>query len=87
MQALSKITSQGQVSVPAAVRQALGVGPGGMLEWVEENGRITVQRPARHSTKEIHDALFPQGSDSAPKTLGELKQGVRELMLRRHAGR
>lgn len=87
MQTLSKITSQGQVSVPAVVRQALGVGPGGMLEWVEENGRISVQRPTRHSTKEVHEALFPRGSAIAPKTPGELKQGVRELMLRRHARR
>ena len=87
MQTLSKITSQGQVSVPAAVRQALGIGPGEMLEWVEENGRITVQRPARHTTAEVHAALFPEGSKSAPKTLGDLKHGVGQLMLRRHARR
>lgn len=87
MQTLSKITSQGQVSVPAAVRQALGIGPGEMLEWVEENGHITVRRPARHTTAEVRDALFPEASKSAPKTLGDLKQGVRELMLRRHARR
>ena len=87
MHTLSKITSQGQVSVPAAVRRALGIGPGEMLEWVEENGRITVQRPARHTTAEVHDALFPEGSKSAPKTLSDLKQGVRQLTLRRHARR
>ena len=87
MQTLSKITSQGQVSVPASVRRALGVGPGEMLEWSEENGRVTVQRPARHTTAEVHNALFPEGSKSAPKTLDDLKHGVRQLMLRRHARR
>lgn len=89
MQTLSKITSQGQVSVPAAVRKALGLTPGSVLAWVEEDGRMTVQRVTRHSTDEVHLALFPQdaGAHAAPKTLAELKQGVRQHMQRRHAGR
>ena len=89
MQTLSKITSQGQVSVPASVRRALGLTPGSMLEWVEEDGRITVQRGTRHSTGEVHEALFPGGNsgNTASKTLAELKQGVRRQMQRRHAGR
>src|SRR2546425_184099 len=32
----SKLTAQGQVSVPAAVRRRLGVGPGAVLEWAED---------------------------------------------------
>jgi AbrB family looped-hinge helix DNA binding protein len=31
----SRITAQGQISVPAAIRQKLGVGPGSTLEWDE----------------------------------------------------
>ena len=84
MKILSEITSQGQVLVPAAVRQAFGVGPGEVLEWVEENGRITVQRATRHTAEAVHRALFPLGSETTPKTLGDLKQVVRELMQRRH---
>jgi len=57
MQSPSEIASQGQVSVPAAMRQALGVGPGAMLEWVEVNGRI-ILFSVRHGTQEIRDALF-----------------------------
>jgi len=36
--AKSKVTAQGQISVPAAVRKKLGIGPGSTLEWVEEGG-------------------------------------------------
>jgi len=39
------------------MRQALGVGPGAMLEWVEVNGRI-ILFSVRHGTQEIRDALF-----------------------------
>ena len=40
----SKITSKGQVSLPAAVRRKLNVAPGSRLEWVERDGEIVVRR-------------------------------------------
>jgi hypothetical protein len=52
-------------------------------------GRITVQRAVRHSTAEVHEALFADHPPAgAPvKTLSELKQGIRQYMQRKHAGR
>ena len=83
----TKLTSQGQVSVPASVRRALGLTPGSVLEWVEERGRIVVKRATRHDSRAVHDALFPEGSaPAAPKSLDELKQGIRQRMKRKHAG-
>lgn len=83
----TKLTSQGQVSVPASVRRALGLTPGSMLEWTEEQGRIVVKRATRHDSQAVHDALFPEGAAvPAPKSLDELKQGIRQRMKRRHAG-
>ena len=85
----TKLTSQGQVSVPAPVRKFLHLIPGSVLVWSQEGDRIVVERAKRHSTKEVHQALFsesPPGTGSA-KTLDELKQGIREQILRRHAGR
>ena len=84
----TKLTSQGQVSVPASVRRALGLTPGSVLEWVEEHGRIVVKRAARHSSQDVHDALFPEPPQgAAPKSLDEFKQGIRKHMQRRHASR
>ncbi|MBX9747400.1 MAG: type II toxin-antitoxin system PrlF family antitoxin, partial [Hyphomonadaceae bacterium] len=40
----SKITAQGQISVPAEIRKKLGVGAGSMLEWADEDGKIVVKR-------------------------------------------
>lgn len=83
----TKVTSQGQVSVPASVRRALGLTPGSTLEWVEEDGRIVVKRATRHDSQAVHAALFPEGSATPlPKSLDELKQGIRQRMKRRHAG-
>lgn len=72
--------------MPAAVRQALALTPGSTLLWTQEDGRITVQRAVRHSSADVHAALF---GDPAPevqrKTLAQLKQGIRQHIQSRHA--
>ena len=85
----TKLTSQGQVSVPAAVRKFLHLIPGSALVSTQDGARIVVERATRHSTDEVHQALFPDAPPTgAPaKTLTELKQGIRQHMQRRHAGR
>ena len=84
--ARSKVTAQGQISVPAEVRRRLGVGPGSVLEWNEEGKKIVVRRSARYSSEDIHRALFPQQAPR-PQTLDELKQGIRRHVRERHARR
>ena len=82
----SKLTAQGQISVPAKVRSKLGVGPGGILEWDEEGGKIVVRRAGRYTSEEVHRALFPKGAPS-PRALEELKKGVGLYLKGRHARR
>jgi antitoxin PrlF len=87
----SKLTSQGQVSVPAAVRSFLHLMPGSVLVWSLDGDRIVVERARRHSTAEVHEALFPEQTAAPAKSLDELKQGLKDgirlRMQRRHAGR
>ncbi len=83
--AQSKLTAQGQISVPAAVRKKLGIGPGSTLEWQEEGDKIVVRRVGRFTSADLHAALFagpPRG-----RTLDELKQGLMAHAKRRHARR
>lgn len=81
----SRITAQGQVSVPARVRQRLGVGPGSVLEWDEDNDRVTVRKAGRYSSEDIHRALFQK--TPGRRTIAELKDGIRRYTKKRHAGR
>ena len=82
----SKLTAQGQVSVPAAVRRRLGVGPGAVLEWNDDGGAIVVRRAGRYSSEDVHRVLF---SKRVPKrkTLEQLKEGIRRHARKRHARR
>ena len=80
----SKITAKGQISVPAEVREKLGARPGSTLEWVEKDGEIVVRRVGKYTSEDIHKALFPQGAPK-PRTLAELKEGMRRQILKEYA--
>lgn len=83
--AFSKLTAQGQISVPTEVRRRLGIGPGSILEWDEEDERIVVRRAGRYTSEEVHRALFEEAPK--PRTLEDLKEGVRQYVRNRHARR
>jgi antitoxin PrlF len=82
--ARSKLTAQGQISVPAQVRKKLGLAPGSVLEWDERDDEVIVRRVGRYSSADIHAATFPNGVPR-PKTATEMKEGIRQLMRKRHA--
>jgi AbrB family looped-hinge helix DNA binding protein len=81
--AQSRVTVQGQISVPAEVRKRLELIPGSVLEWDAEGDRITVRRAGRHTFEDLHRVLFPQ--KPRPKSLEELKEGIRQHVRARHA--
>jgi len=83
--ASSKLTAQGQISVPAEVRRKLGLAPGSVLEWEEDGERVIVRRAGVHSSEEIHFALFPKGVSR--KSLDDLKAGLRRAVAKRYARR
>jgi AbrB family looped-hinge helix DNA binding protein len=85
--ARSRITSQGQISVPTAVRRKLGLAPGSVIEWDEERGGIVVRRAGGHTFDDIHRRLFPEGPPVSPVTVGQMDAGIRTYMRKKHARR
>ena len=81
----SRLTAQGQISVPAKVRRKLGVGPGSLLEWDEEGEKVVVRRAGRYSSEDVHKALFPV--PPRPRTLVQLRAGVERYVRQRRARR
>lgn len=84
--AKSRVTAQGQISVPAEVRRKLGIGPGSVLEWDEQDGDIVVRRSGKYTSEDIHRALFPEGPPRT-RTLDEIEEGIRQYMRKKHARR
>jgi AbrB family looped-hinge helix DNA binding protein len=81
--AQSKLTAQGQISVPAEVRRKLGLGPGSVLEWDENGEQVVVRRAGRYTSEDIHRELFTQ--TPRPRSTAELKEGIRRHMRNKHA--
>lgn len=84
--ARSKITAQGQISVPADVRRKLGVGPGSVLEWEEEGDKIVIRRAGRFTSEDIHRAIF-KGRKPEKHTIEEMDEGIAQYMREKHARR
>ena len=84
--AKSKVTAQGQISVPAEVRKKLGVGPGSVLEWVDQDGAVVVRRAGVYSSADIHQRVFPGGAAAVAKPI-DTKAAIRKHMRKKHAGR
>jgi AbrB family looped-hinge helix DNA binding protein len=81
--AKSKLTAQGQISVPAEVRQKLGIGPGSVLEWDEQDDQVVVRRAGRYTSEEVHRALFPDAvPDGRPV---DVKDAIRKYVRKKHA--
>jgi AbrB family looped-hinge helix DNA binding protein len=83
--AQSRLTAQGQISVPAEVRKRLELAPGSVIEWDAEDDRVVVRRVGRHTSEAIHAALFPRSP--RPRTQDELREGLRRHAEARHARR
>jgi AbrB family looped-hinge helix DNA binding protein len=80
----SRVTAQGQISIPARIRKKLGVGPGSVLEWEEKGEHIIVRRAGQFTSADIHKAVFRRGAPIA-KRIDELKEGIRSHIKKRHA--
>jgi bifunctional DNA-binding transcriptional regulator/antitoxin component of YhaV-PrlF toxin-antitoxin module len=66
------------------LRRALGIGPGSVIVWEAEGDRIVVRRVGRHSSADIHQALFGS-TKPGHKSDRELKAGIAACMRTRHA--
>ena len=79
----SRITSQGQVSVPVRIRRKLGLTPGSTVEWCERGDEVVVRRASKYSSLDIHEAVFD--APPARKRVEDMDEGIRSHMRRTHA--
>jgi len=49
---MPRLTSKGQVTVPKAAREALGIGPGSEVEFVIRNGEAVIRKASVRSAIE-----------------------------------
>jgi AbrB family looped-hinge helix DNA binding protein len=78
----ARITRQGQISVPKAVRDALGLEPGDELEFtLRATDAIVTARPARSVLD--FAGIARDKSDRIPATAAGMDEVIRQAMARR----
>jgi AbrB family looped-hinge helix DNA binding protein len=84
--AQSRLSPQGQISVPVEVRKRLGLEPGSVIEWDEHNGDVVVRRGGGATWGDIRKRLFPEGPPAAV-SLAELDEAIGGAVAAKHARR
>jgi AbrB family looped-hinge helix DNA binding protein len=84
--ARSRLTAQGQISIPAEVRRRLGLTPGSVLEWDAEGDRVFVRRVGKYTWEDIRKAIFPDGPPRR-RSIKEMDEGIAEYMRQKYARR
>jgi AbrB family looped-hinge helix DNA binding protein len=85
--AQSRLTAQGQISVPVEVRRRLGIAPGSVIEWDEApDGNVVVRRAGATTWEEVNKLLFPDGPPP-PSTVKEMDEAIGRGLAKKHASR
>jgi len=79
----SRVTTRGQLPLPASVREKLGLTPGMRVEWHEEGGKIYLQRAHGCTSRQINEAVF--STPPASKSTEDFEQGIRDHVRNKHA--
>src|SRR5206468_4679774 len=84
--ARTRLTAQGQVSIPAEVRRRLGLTAGSVVEWDADGDRVFVRRVGKYTSEDIHRAIFPDGP---PRKISikQMDEAIGDYMRHKYARR
>lgn len=83
--AQSRITAQGQVSIPVSVMRLFGLAPGEVINWETLEGHLIIEKAGQYSLVDVKNALkLPKGLHKTDK---EIREGIKGRMRTKHAGR
>jgi len=89
MMELAKITTRGQITIPAEIRKRLGVKDGDKVVFIEENGRIIMENAVMIALKNAQAAFAGEAERLGLKTeqdvVDMVKEVRREVWEDRHA--
>ena len=83
--AQSRITSQGQISIPVSIMRQFGLAPGSVVTWNTLEGHLVLEKTGQYAIEDIRAALqLPKG---VHKTDEAIREGLKARVRSKHAGR
>lgn len=86
MVAITRLTSSGQLTMPAAIRRELGLSAGDSVLWTKDAAGNTIIRPMRYTVEEL-DGILPEIDHPSAETdfedmIAEAQEGLVEKALK-----
>lgn len=78
-----KITSKGQTTVPKEVRDFLGLEEGTQMEWILDDGKVTV-KPRKLRAIDLAGILGPPPSGVKNTTVEEMNEAIGDAIVERY---
>jgi AbrB family looped-hinge helix DNA binding protein len=75
-----KVTSKGQTTVPKEVRDFLGLEEGTQMEWILDDGKVTV-KPRKLRAIDLAGILGPPPSGVKDTTVEEMNQAIGDAIV------
>ena len=81
----SRITSQGQISIPVSIMRQFGLAPGSVVTWNTLEGHLIIEKTGQYSLEEIKAVLkLPKGIHKSDEAI---REGLQARVKAKHAGR
>ena len=81
---LAKITSKGQITIPASIRKLLGVKDGDKVLFVQEGNRVVMMNASVNALLEVQKALQGMAQELGVKDEQDVVDMVKEVCAERH---
>jgi AbrB family looped-hinge helix DNA binding protein len=78
-----KVTSKGQTTVPKEVRDFLGLEEGTQMEWILDDGKVTV-KPRKLRAIDLAGILGPPPSGVKNTTVEEMNQAIGDAIVEQY---
>jgi len=78
-----KVTSKGQTTVPKEVRDFLGLEEGTLMEWILDEGKVTV-KPRKLRAIELAGILGPPPSGVKNTTVEQMNEAIGDAIVERY---
>ena len=80
---VAKVTSQGQITIPADIRKLLGIQPGGKVVFIQEGSRVLMANATVEAFRQMHSAFAPEAERLGLKTEQDVVDLVRQVRAQR----
>ena len=78
-----KVTSKGQTTVPKEVRDFLGLEEGTQMEWILDDGKVTV-KPRKLRAIDLAGLLGPPPSGVKNTTVEEMNEAIGDAVVEQY---